>query len=124
MAVTDAERHLVYEVLNIPDALSVLNINGDYSVGSRFENFAITSAKTQIDAIITGLDVTREARLQKLLSEWLVVATDTVKLKPNNANEGVDLNPARTRRRIHALVLVIIPVVLSTESAPGGFAVG
>jgi hypothetical protein len=67
MALSGAEKHLVYEVLGIPNATSVLNINGDYGTGSRFQNMAITTAKTEIDApdapdgVEHGVDVGHEA---------------------------------------------------------------
>ncbi len=125
MALSGAEKHLVYEVLGIPNATSVLNVNADYGTGSRFENFAVTTAKTEIDAILDALGADLEARLRTLLTEWSSVSTSATKLRANNANQGVERDPAKIRRLIRERVTKIVPVrVESLEGSSGAIPLG
>lgn len=129
---TEAERHLCYECLGVPNATDVLNVNSDFGTGSRFQSMAVTGSKTDIDTRIEALDTAAEggdedaaarvARLKVLLAEWERVSTSNVDLKPNAANEGVSIRPSRKRRLIRERVQKIIPVFVEAidgESAGG-----
>jgi len=120
MALTDAETHQVYEILGVPEADSVLNLNADYGTGSRFENFAITTAKTAIDAILAGLSAALEARLRELLVQWSTVSTSATRLRANTANQGVERDPRNIRNLIRARVKTIVPVLIEAQEGSGG----
>jgi len=120
VALSGAEKHLVYEVLGVPNATSVLNVNADYGTGSRFQNFAVTTAKTEIDAILDALDVDLETRLRALLEEWSKVSTSATRIKANTANEGVEIDPRRVRKLIRERITKIVPVLVESQATQGG----
>jgi hypothetical protein len=124
MALTDAEKHDVYEILDVPNATSVLNLNSDYGTGSRFQNMAVTTGKTAIDAILDGLSADLETRLRELLVEWAAVSTSATRLKPNNANQGVDRDPRNIRNLIRRRVRVIVPVMIESQESGGAIPLG
>jgi hypothetical protein len=120
MALTDAEKHTVYEILGVPNATSVLNLDSDYGTGSRFQNMAVTTGKTSIDAILDALATALETRLRALLVEWATVATSATRLKANTANQGVERDPRNIRKLIRARVKVIVPVIVQAREGAGG----
>lgn len=113
MPVSEDERHLVYEMLDIPNAPNVLNVGGDFGTGSKFQSHAVLVAKTEIDARLDALEEAPLARLQEIVAEWRRVAFDSTEIMPNTANEGVRVNPARTRgllrKRLRSVLGVFRP---------------
>jgi len=124
MALTAAEKHLVYEILGVPNATSVLNLNSDYGTGSRFQNMAVTSGKASIDAILDALPSDLETRLRALTVEWSAVSTSATRLKANTANQGVDRDPRNIRNLIRARVKVIVPVRIESQESGGAIPLG
>lgn len=119
MALTDDEKHLVYEILGIPDATSVLYVTGDYGVGSKFQNVAVLTAKSEIDTRLGALSTALETRMRELIVAWQKVSIQTTQLKPNAANKGVQTRPGATRRMIRKRVQQIVPVFLPDDTASG-----
>lgn len=119
MALDADQTHLVYEVLGLPNDVSVLHLNDELSIGTTVDARAILTAKTQIDARLAALAAGPEARLVVLLAEWLKVSTTGTMLKPNTSNEGIDRNPARERRLIRRAVQYIVPVLVEGRDTGG-----
>jgi hypothetical protein len=112
MALTADERHLVYEVLGVPDAVSGLSVYADDPGTGTFE-LSILTAKTQIDAVLDGIDAGDAAlvtRLQELLAAWKPVSISATRLHPLEGNQGVDRDPKKIRRLIRKAVQAIVPV--------------
>ena len=124
MALTDAEKHVVYEIMDVPNATSVLNLTSDYGTGSRFRNMAVTTGKTSIDAILDALAADLETRLRALLVEWAAVSTSATRLKANTANQGVDRDPRNIRNLIRRRVRVIVPVMIESQQSSGAIPLG
>jgi len=120
MPLSADEKHLVYEILDIPNQTSVLHVNADWGTGSRFRNLAILSSKTEIDTLLNALPAEIESRVRTLTVSWDEVALETTKLKPLGANEGVDVSPARTRSRIKKLLRVALGIHVDEQAIPGG----
>lgn len=120
MALDAENTHLVYEVLGIPHADSILYVDGIYATGATLPFGAIKTTVSQINAVLAGLEAAQEARLVSLLAEWKVVATEATRLHPNDSNEGVEVNPARKRALIRRLVRAIVPVVIEGIDTNGG----
>lgn len=116
MALTNDEIELVYEVLEIPNTTDVLVVEGMFGTGSAFQNGAVLTTKTLIDARLAALSQSREDRLRQLLVEWKAVATTGVKLSPLGENEGVDRNPARERSLLRKRIETLIGVFRSDSS--------
>lgn len=119
MALTDAEKHLVFEVFGIPNATDVLYIDGRFGTGKTDATGAILVSQDEILSRIDALAQHLQDRLSELLAEWKRVSIDSIRIMPNAANEGVDVNPARTRRLIRERVRKIVPVIVG-ESVSGG----
>lgn len=111
MALTDYERHLVFEVFDIPDAASVLYIDGAFATGKTSHTGAILVSRTEINALMDGLSEALEQRLRELLEAWKRVSVQGTKIAPNTSNEGVDVAPARDRALIRKRIQKIVPVV-------------
>lgn len=112
MPLTVDERHLVYEILGVPDADAGLSVySQDPWTTGTFQHSLLT-AKTEIDAVLdlVDADATLVTRLQALLVEWGKVSTSATRLHPLGENQGVDRNPAKIRKLIRDRVLVIVPV--------------
>jgi hypothetical protein len=124
MALDAANTHLLYEVLGVPHAESILYLDGAYATGATLPFGAIKTTVEQIDAILVGLPAALEDRLVELLAEWKEVATETTEIKPNAANQGVSVKPARKRGRIRLLVRAIVPVVIAGIDTPDGLPLG
>lgn len=120
MALAQSYVDLVFEVFGIPQADSILWIDGAWTTGKTQLTGAITTSVDEILVLIAALTATQETRLIVLLDEWRAVSTTGIKLKPNVANEGVDRDPARERRLIKQRIFVMIPIVLAKEHNAGG----
>lgn len=129
MPLSQAEKHLVYEALGIPNATSVVNVNSDFGTGSRFQSFAVTTAKTSVDAILDALETAETggdleaaakiARLQVLLVQWEKVAISATNLSPQATNQGVSRRPAHIRRLVRTRIQRVVPVFLEQDFTGG-----
>lgn len=117
MALSEYERHLVFEVFDIPDATSVLYIDGAFATGATLAAGAVLVSRDEINALIDGLDEAREQRARELLVAWGRVSIQGTKVRPNTANEGVDVSPARDRALIRQRLQKIIPIVTPEDFA-------
>lgn len=121
MALTDYDKHLVFEVLGIPNAVSVLYVDTLWATGKTSQTGAILVTRDEVLARLDALEEHLETRLLELLAVWRDVALRVAKLEPNAANEGVRYDPARERARIRELVQRIVPVVIEgRDTNPGG----
>jgi len=112
MPLTADERHLVYEVLGVPNAVSGLSVYADDPGTGTFE-LSMLTAKMQIDLRLDVIDVgdpSLVTRLQVLLADWKKISTSATRLHPLEGNQGVDRNPEKIRRLIRERVQVIVPV--------------
>lgn len=113
MALSDYDKHLVFEVIDVPDADTLLYIDGAFLTARSSAGGLTELARAMIVARIDALSADLETRLSELLVAWKKVAVSNARLVPNAANQGVDYKPARQRALIRAAVLKIVPVVLS-----------
>jgi len=120
VALTDYEKHLVFEVLGVPNSASVLYIDTQWATGKTSQTGAILVSRDEILLRMDGLSAALEQRLRELLEAWGPVAATGTKIRPNAANEGVDVDPARERARIRELVQRIVPVILEGRDTGGG----
>ena len=120
MALSDYDKHLVFEVLDIPNSVSVLYIDTNFGTGKTSETGAILVSRDEVVARIDALTADLEVRLQELLAAWKKVAVSGTRLEANAANQGVNYNPGRQRARIRLLVQKILPVFLERDLRPGG----
>ena len=119
MALTEYEQHLFFECIDIPDATSILYIDGAFGTGKTQATGAILVSRDEIIIRINALSAALLLRLQELLAEWLTVSTSNVKITPNTANEGVGLDPAKKRELIRHRVKKIVPVVIKERDNQG-----
>lgn len=127
MALSDTFKVLFYEAIDIPRQVTVQLIDGAYGTGVTWQSGAIEVSKTLIDARLDALDEAARLRLEELLTEWKTVSTSNVSIYPNNANEGVRLDPAYKRRMIRHRIKTHIGLVISErvhQHGAGGLAVG
>ena len=120
MALTDAQKHLVFEVFGIPNSVDVLYIDGRFGTGKTSATGAILVSRDQITTRIDALAQHLQDRLTTLLAEWEKVSINTVRIHPNAANEGVDVNPAKTRALIRERVRMIVPIIRAEVDSPAG----
>lgn len=121
MALTERETQLLYEALGVPNATSVLFVDGELGTGRSSWLGSLSTSKTEIDAILTAIAGTgREDRLKELLVQYDLVSTSAVRIHPNAANEGVDVNPARQRATIRSAIRKVVPVSVETIDRSGG----
>lgn len=123
-------RHLIYECLGLPDALSVLNVNGDWGTGRKFESFAITSARTDIDLVIEAIDTAADGgdarslalttRITEITVEWKKVSLSVTNLHPTESNQGVERKPAKIRTILRSRLQKIIPVFVEAVDGASG----
>lgn len=119
-ALTKEDRHLVFEIFGIPNQTSVLLVDTAFGTGRSVAIGAILTSKSEINDLIDGLEDHHVSRLQTLLAEWLKVTTSNVRIHPNVANEGVDLDPRQARQLIRQRVRIIVPVVRSGQASNQG----
>jgi hypothetical protein len=119
MALTEYEQHLFFECIDIPNATSVLYIDGAFGTGKTTATGAILITRDEIITRINGLSQALITRLQELLAEWVVVSTSNVRIRANTANEGVDLDPKEKRTLIRHRVKKIVPVVIKERDNQG-----
>lgn len=119
MPITEAQRVLFYEVVGVPNDTSVLNIDGQFGTGRKYVDYAVTTAKTEIDAKLNALTGEPLTRLQALLARWEEISTDSTRLRPNTSNEGVDVDPRRERALIRRRILTIVPVFVAGRDLSG-----
>lgn len=119
MALSDYERQIVFEVFDVPNASSVLYIDGAFATGATANAGAILVSRTEINALIDALTPEKEQRARELLTAWLRVSTQGTKIRPNAANEGVDVSPARDRALIRRRLRMVVPIVTADEMIGG-----
>lgn len=117
---TKEERHLVFEVFGIPNQTSVLQVDTKFGTGRSVTAAAVFTSQTEIEAIMDDLEDHHVSRLKFLLSEWEKVAISNVRIHPNVANEGVDLNPQQARRLIRTRIRMIVPVIRTGAASNQG----
>ena len=128
MALTADEIELIYEALDIPNMTDVMVVEGGFGTDAAFQNSAVLTTKTLIDARLALLDGStpglqaREDRLRALANEWATVSTTGVKLSPLGENEGVDRNPARERKLLKQRISRALGVF--REASDGGVPLG
>lgn len=120
MALSEYQIQLVFEVFDIPQAESVLYIDGAFATGKTSQTGAILVSKDEIRTLIAGISAEQEQRVVELLTEWSRVSLSSVRVKPQPSNEGVDVNPARTRALIRQRLQKIIPIVRPEELTGSG----
>ena len=119
MPITEAERVLFYEVIGVPNDTSVLNIDGQFGTGRKYVDYAVTTAKTEIDAKLDALTGAPLARLQTLLAEWESISFSSTRIHPKESNEGVEVNIDRQRGTIRRRILTIVPVFVAGRDLSG-----
>ena len=116
-------QQLLLEAVGIPNQDSVLVIDGAFATGKTLATGAIQVTRDLVFERLAALPVDVETRLVELLVEWKEVSTSHVSISPNNANEGVRLNPAVKRRILRARIKQIVGLVLQPQTLGGGAAI-
>src|SRR5262245_17962277 len=114
MPISEAERCLFYEVLDIPNDTSVIHIDGAFGTGRKIINYAVTTAKTEIDERLDALTGAPLTRLQSLLARWECLSTSADSIVANGSNEGAKWDARRERALIKRRILTIVPVFVSS----------
>lgn len=119
MAISEEERVLFYELVEVPNDTDVLNIDGQFGTGLKFVDYAVTTAKTEIDAKLDALTGEPLSRLQTILAQFKTIALDSTRIRPNTSNEGVDVDPRRARALLRRHALTIVPVFVAGRDLSG-----
>ena len=85
---------------------------------------AVTTAKSQIDAMLDALPAHLVDRLRALTVDWTNVSISATRLRANNANQGVDRDPKKIRNLIRRRVRVIVPVMIESQESGGAITLG
>ena len=119
MPITEEERQLYYELIGVPNQTSVLNIDGEYGTGRKYIDYAITTAKTEIDARLDALTGAPLARLQVILARWKEISFSSTRLVPKESNEGVDVDNRRERALLIQRAQAVVGVFVARDRADG-----
>lgn len=115
MALTNAERGFVFEILDFPPGATAVEMWGEFGRSFAVQQYTFSSPASAIDGRIAALDADGEVRVRELIDEWKLVSTSEVMLDKAEDVTGVVQDSAQKRALIRRRLQVYVPVYLEDE---------
>jgi hypothetical protein len=115
VSLSASERLSVFEILDFPPGVTVVEMWGELGRSNAVEQYAFTSPVSAIDGRIAALTAEMETRVRELIAEWKLVATSEVRLDRAEDVEGIVQDAEAKRALVRKRLQVYVPVYLEDE---------